>query len=284
MTSTRTLRRRLSKAVEYTCSRNLRPALSNFLHKDRQRVLMPHPMPLHQGHSPRRINLMLERLPRHERYLEVGLLEGHTFENVRAPVRWGVDPCPLFNLDRLPPGATVKVATSDRFFEELWGGESFDFVFLDGLHTFRQTYRDLINAFRVCPKGIILVDDVVPVDEVSAMPDRDEAMRAHERLALRRDPGIWHGDVFKVLLLVAGQHPEVSFRTIVGDDNAQAVVWRPRPDAVVQAVDSILLDEIDRVSYGDVFANGVVPNVLQPTSERHAIADAVEDLAPTAFH
>ena len=45
-------------------------------------------------------------------------------------------------------------------------------MFLDGLHTFAQTYRDLINAFKVCPDGVILIDDTRPPSYLASLPDR----------------------------------------------------------------------------------------------------------------
>ena len=144
------------------------------------------------SHSARRINRLFDALPGAERYLEIGLALGYTFENVQAPVRWGVDPNPRFNVKRLPPGTHVAVMTSDDFFDNIDPCEKFDVVFLDGLHTFRQTYRDLVKAFRVCPHGVILIDDVVPSDEISAMPDLEKSLNERSRRRLK-DRYTWHG-------------------------------------------------------------------------------------------
>lgn len=223
------------------------------------------------GHSARRINKLFEGLPDAGRYLEVGLAYGHTFENVQAPVRWGVDPDPRFNVKYLPPGTHVAVMTSDEFFEGIDPRESFDVVFIDGLHTYRQTYRDLVNAFRVCPRGVILIDDVVPSDEVSAMPDQEKSLNERSRRGFK-DRYTWHGDVFRVILCLEAYHPELSFRTIVGVDNPQALVWRNDPGGVVTGVPEAALDKMGEVSFTDVFGKGM-PDSFFPRTESEAIED-----------
>ena len=45
----------------------------------------------------------------------------------------------------------------------LFADHSLDLVYLDGLHTFEQTYRDLCNTLmHAHPATVILVDDTVP--------------------------------------------------------------------------------------------------------------------------
>jgi Methyltransferase domain len=221
------------------------------------------------NHSARRINSLFDELSGAGRYLEIGLEFGHTFKNVQAPVRWGVDPNPQFDTKHLPPNTHVAVMTSDEFFEVINPDVLFDVVFLDGLHTFRQTYRDLVNALRVCPRGVILIDDVVPSDEVSAIPDREKSFSERSRRGLTGYP--WHGDVFRVLLCVKEHHPELSFRTIVGMGNPQALVWRNK-SGIVSSVAEAKLDIIETVSYADVF-DYCTPDSLIPRTEAEAIED-----------
>jgi len=270
----------LSSVAQYARYGNLRSVLQTRI-SGGPRVLIANPMPDRGGHSARRINKLLEGLPQNHRYLEIGLERGETFENVRAPVRWGVDPAPQFDIKRLPRGVTVIANTSDEFFDGLPAGTAFDLVFIDGLHTFQQTYRDVINSCRVCSDGVLLVDDVVPCDTVSAIPDKEEAMREHERLGLERDPNLWHGDVFKVLVCLSRHHPELAFRTIVGLDNPQAVVWRRDAHTSVKMADSPAIDEIDRITYESVFNDGV-PTMFHSTNEDDAIAEALAALRAQA--
>jgi len=242
----------------------------------RPRRLAPVPQPDGEGYSARRINTLLAGMTGAQRYLEIGLMNGDTFEDVRATERWGVDPRPRFDLGHLPPRSHVAVATSDAFFA-LNPGALFDVIFLDGLHTFRQTYRDLVNALKVCSNGAILIDDVVPSSETSAIPDHDRSLEERSRLGLK---GLeWHGDVFRVVLCVGKHHPELSFRTIVGSGSPQTLVWRNDPEAVVDSVGEEDLVALEAVSFTDVFA-GVLPAEFRPATESEAMADWAARIAP----
>jgi hypothetical protein len=210
-------------------------------------------------------------------YLEVGLFTGMTFQDVELPIRVGVDPAPRFDLADLPKGVSVHAVTSDEYFAAN-PDANFDLVFLDGLHTFRQTYTDLINALRTCPDGPILIDDTVPSDEVSAIPDQEESRRERSRRGWSGFP--WHGDVFKVILCVHDAHPELSVRTIDdGSGNSQSVVWRSDMNVVPQAVGESVLEKYDDVQFSEVFKDGT-PLAFAPCDEAAAIAAVLRDVGP----
>lgn len=224
-------------------------------------------------YASRRLNALLGALPTEARYLEIGLDRGRTFEAVKAFERWGVDPRPRFPVAALPHRVTVIAASSDRFFDLLAPDVSFDLVYLDGLHTYEQTYRDLINALgHTAPLGAILVDDVVPSDEVSAIPDQEVSLAERRRRGLEGRP--WHGDVFRILKILDDHHPELSYSTIVGADNDQALIWRGVPDSVSSAVSNETLRAYSELTYQDVFADGV-PEYFRPRSEPEALAEFV---------
>jgi hypothetical protein len=203
------------------------------------------------------------------RYLEIGLGAGHTFEQVRADLRYGVDPNPRFDVRHLPRGVDVFVCTSDHFFETTDPVCRFDVVFVDGLHTYRQTYRDLVNALAACPDGAVLVDDVVPCDAISAMPDAVEAAR--ERAAIGSTVDAWHGDVFRVIRCLHNNHPELHYRTLV-EDNPQTIVWLDDPHASVTSVEPSILDAYETLSYDDVFGSGI-PEWFHPVTEVAGLSD-----------
>lgn len=85
------------------------------------------------------------------RYLEIGCAGDTLFHAVAARHKTGVDP---------EQGGTVR-ATSDAFFAT--NTESFDVIFIDGLHDCRQVRRDVLNALGcLAPGGWIAMHDLLP--------------------------------------------------------------------------------------------------------------------------
>lgn len=224
--------------------------------------------------SGRRINRLRAGMARCTTYLEVGVQFGYTFREVRVPFKWGVDPAQHFYLGELPPGVRFSLQTSDEFFAQLPRNTTFDLVFLDGLHEWTQTYRDLLNALNhASPHTVVVIDDVLPDDEYSALPDIDEAYRRKREVGSSNPR--WQGDVYKILLALADHHPELEFvltGTSRPDDNPQAFVWR-RPGSIRRYdLEDVgrMRAEYDHVSYTDVFKD-------DPTASRFSVID--EDLA-----
>ena len=121
-----------------------------------------------------------------KRYLEVGIFTARNFEAVKAEWKVGVDPNPMFHSALLPKKVTFFRQTSDDFFQT-YSGTNFDLIFLDGLHEAPNTYSDFIEACnRLNIGGSILIDDVLPSDQESSLPNRDESEVA------KRKSGISH--------------------------------------------------------------------------------------------
>jgi hypothetical protein len=256
------------------------------------RTLATVPNPDPNNWSTRRINAVLTAFPTAgsngmHRYLEIGLEAGRTLENVLAPHRVGVDPNPLFDTRVLPDGVEIHSIPSDDYFARQPRRTAFDIVFVDGLHTYQQTYRDVINAFRHCPNGVLLVDDVVPSDWISAIPDQAES------LEIRRQHGIdnidWHGDVFKVMLMLRDHHPELDWVTITDRGNPQTFLWRRSRASIgrgsmrrgrvrLRPVTDAAINSYQEVSYADVFDAGV-PVFFNPCEEVESLTRVIAGLA-----
>jgi hypothetical protein len=92
-------------------------------------------------------------------YLEIGVEYGTTFNNVHFLNKLGVDPSPKINDDR------ILLKTSDKFFEDNNGINTFDVIFIDGMHQAEYFLKDFINSMKVLNKGgIIIVDDILPLN------------------------------------------------------------------------------------------------------------------------
>lgn len=95
-------------------------------------------------------------------YLEIGCYNNATFHGVDvAGPKVGVDP---------KKGGTLRM-TSDEFFRE--NRQTFDLVFVDGLHHAEQVQRDVLNAVACLnPGGVVAVHDCLPTLEEHQMRHR----------------------------------------------------------------------------------------------------------------
>lgn len=116
-------------------------------------------------------------------YLEIGVQYGVNFKAIDCDHKVGVDPEPLFKAEH---PYTVYKETSDEYFIR-WGkgdGQTFDLIFIDGLHHADQVLRDYQNSLKVLsPNGTIVFHDCNPPTEL------------HQRVP--RESKEWNGDVWK---------------------------------------------------------------------------------------
>jgi len=111
----------------------------------------------------------------YKRYLEIGCFDDELFNQVDCKIKIGVDPV---------SGGTVR-ATSDQFFKN--NKETFDCVFIDGLHEYNQVKKDISNSLRFLSEGgIILLHDCLPDDYYAQ--------------ATPRCQWTWNGDVWKAIV------------------------------------------------------------------------------------
>lgn len=219
----------------------------------------------------RRISQAIETMRRPVDYLEIGVRRGETFFGVPAKSFVGVDPFPDFDTCTLPDGYEFFEKDSDTFFAEQSGSLAFDFVFIDGLHQWRQAYRDVLNSLRVLrPGGLLLIDDVLPIDWYSAQSDPGilETARAQGTVS----HSCWFGDVYKVLKIIDEKHPELDFLTF-GERNpgnhGTAFVWRRQDQAPGSspAARDEYFDYIDALDFNDVFSRSGTPRWFRARAE-----------------
>ncbi|WP_020401324.1 class I SAM-dependent methyltransferase [Kordiimonas gwangyangensis] len=163
-------------------------------------------------------------------YLEIGVLAGKTFRNVRVKTKHAVDPNFLFDPSEFEDRNTCYYQMpSDEYFAHHIGERQYDLVFLDGLHTYEQTFRDFCAVLpHTHARSVILIDDTVPKDPYSALPDGREAERQKE--AAGHVGGGWNGDIYKLIFAIHDFFPTLSYVTI-NQGKGQTAVWRqPRPD------------------------------------------------------
>ena len=108
-------------------------------------------------------------------YLEIGCDKNQLFSRINIKKKIGVDPS---------SGGNVR-KTSDEFFSD--NKETFDLIFIDGLHEYSQVKKDIKNSLKFLNQnGIILVHDCLP-DSMS-------------KQAVPRYRMTWNGDVWKAIV------------------------------------------------------------------------------------
>jgi hypothetical protein len=173
---------------------------------------------------------VLARIHRHLRprtYLEIGVSRGDSLGCVLSQTQvLGIDPAPA--LARAPP-ANVRIyrETSDDFFAKYspraeFGGQPLELAFIDGMHHFEYALRDFVNVERACSRSsVILMHDCYPLDERTA---RREQVT-----------GFWSGDIWRLMLLLRAQRPDLVVRTIATPPTGLGMVLNPDPDSRVLA-------------------------------------------------
>ena len=144
-------------------------------------------------------------------YLEIGVRDpNENFNNVIIKNKDGVDPFPV---------TPVKYqVTSDLFFSDYVNNKKYDIIFVDGLHTSEQVYKDIKNSLMCLNDGgFIVIHDCNPTQEYHT--------RTYAEYLLHR--GVWNGDVYKGFIKIKNELPEYSCFVIDEDYGCGIITKQP---------------------------------------------------------
>lgn len=127
-------------------------------------------------------------------YLEIGVETGYTFNGIGIANKIGVDP----NTN----SAANVFDTSDNFFAN--NNQTFDLIFIDGLHIADQVERDINNSLNVLnDNGYIVCHDMLPTTiEMQFVP---------------RIQSQWTGDCWKTWVKLRSTRTDISMYVIDTD-------------------------------------------------------------------
>lgn len=191
-------------------------------------------------------------------YLEIGVAFGLMFLSVRAPRRIAVDPrfmipYPVRRFTRGGAhGTEYYELTSDEFFaqaEKLLRDEPIDVIFIDGLHTYEQSLRDVNNGLRfLSEEGVIVLHDCSPSTAPMATPASSfAAARKTAKLGWTME---WSGDVWKTIVHLRSTRPDLQVHVFDCDHGVGIVRRGPAEEAPRHTP-----EEIGRMSYEDLDRN-----------------------------
>jgi hypothetical protein len=156
------------------------------------------------------IQAFLDRSAR-KNYLEIGVETGTCFLKIRARRKIAVDPDLSIGMRRrlkyvLRNPCNIRNVyaemASDEFFARYRGlleAHPPAVVFVDGLHTYEQSLKDVLNALEfIGEDGVVVVHDCNPGSAAAAEP----AASIHDAAARRAGgwSGEWSGDVWKTIV------------------------------------------------------------------------------------
>ena len=112
---------------------------------------------------------------KYNNYLEIGCDRNENSSKINIQNKVGVDPL---------RGGTLRMTSNDFFKNNI---KKFDLIFLDGLHTYEQTIKDIDNSLKILnERGVILIHDCLPKKIWNQIVPR---MYGH-----------WNGDVWKAIV------------------------------------------------------------------------------------
>jgi hypothetical protein len=179
-----------------------------------------------------------------ETYLEIGVNTGGSFIPIKAHRKWGVDPA--YHLTRRrrmkywvwsllgKKEERLFRVTSDEFFiknHKMLRLHGVDVCLVDGLHTYDQALRDVLNTLRYLkPNGVILLHDCNPRAELMARPaSRIEDLMGQE---VSDWDGSWSGDVWKAIVHLRALQNDLEV-FVLDCDTGIGVVKRGIPEIIL---------------------------------------------------
>ncbi len=143
--------------------------------------------------------------------------------------------------------------TSDLFFAQhaplLFKDKPVDLAFVDGLHTYQQTYLDVANALDFLSQtGVILMHGCNPPKEASAFPA--PSWKTAAKMHIPGWDGRWCGDVWKSIVRLRATRGDL--RVFVLDcDFGIGVVYKGQPEGTLD----ISIPDIENLTYADLQKN-----------------------------
>lgn len=179
-------------------------------------------------------------------YFEIGVERGLNFFQIQAPLKLGVDPNFIIP-GELKGSENEKfyAITSDEFFanppEEIIK-HGIDIAFIDGLHTYEQSLRDVENCLKYLnPNGIIVMHDCLPANEAEALPSLEDAKKHPEFR------NMWTGDVYKTIIHLRTSRQEL-FVAVIDTDHGVGIIRKGNPESMLD----LKLEEIKNLTFKDL--------------------------------
>lgn len=200
-----------------------------------------------------------------ENYLEIGTFQGDSLLPLECKNKIAVDP--KFQISRKKKLSwllknTCNInnlyfeMTSDSFFREkndYLKSKKFGLIFIDGLHTYKASLKDVLNSLKFLSRdGYIVMHDCYPPHEAASTP----AQSAYEaRMAYKGDwPGDWCGDVWKTIVYLKKAYKDKLKISVIDTDYGLGVISMQK-DNLNLDVDAHIFESVKTLKYEDLIKN-----------------------------
>jgi len=216
-----------------------------------------------------------------KRYLEIGVREGECFLRIRACNKIAVDPQILISFKKKRKYIfrnlynifnKYAAVTSDVYFEyakNYLKMNKLDVVFIDGLHTYEQSLKDVQNALEnITDDGIIIMHDCNPQSEAAAHPASSTQEGEHQKV-----PGFagdWNGDVWKTIVHLRSQRKDLDV-FVLDCDQGLGFITKRKPLNIL----NYNQEEIRCLTYKDLERDRVRMLNLQPIDYLNSYLDTL---------
>jgi hypothetical protein len=159
------------------------------------------------------INLYAKKI-KAQSYLEIGVRSANdNFNHIKVPKKIGVDP----GLEGLFEG--THCMTSDEYFAQ--NTETFDIVFVDGLHEKEQVSKDIENSLLILnDKGVIICHDMNPKVKEHQLSSTDSFRQRYvieQKRIGSNEYGLWTGDCWKSFAILRSTRKDLEMFVIDTD-------------------------------------------------------------------
>jgi len=161
---------------------------------------------------------------KYENYLEIGCDQDSNFSKIKIKNKIGVDPL---------TGGNLKMTSNDFFIQNKI---IFDCIFIDGLHTYEQARKDMLNSIKFLhPNGVIVVHDCLPLKIWNQI--------------VPRIYGHWNGDVWKAIV-EARTMRNIDTYTCKADHGLGIILKRPNRNLL-----NLKINNFKKLKFKDYYIN-----------------------------
>jgi hypothetical protein len=205
-------------------------------------------------------------------YLEIGVNTGACFLRIRAPRKMAVDPSFKMSVGRKLKYFIKNPGNINNHYYEVPSDDFFasnramleenkpDVTLVDGLHTYEQSLRDIVNSIEASNEGgVVVVHDCNPLTEAAGWPA--ESINHIKSQDIPGYTNVWNGDVWKAIVYLRSQRPDLEVFVLDCDHGVGIVTKKSMGEGL-----DFTKEQVDQLTYKDFEKNRIRFLNLKPAS------------------